>query len=213
MSVSLPNGAIITMAASYGPLVPITILTNSLPAVATAAAHGVLAGEYAEITSNWERLNSKIIQSATVTANTLDLLGIDSTSVITYPAGGGLGSVRRIISWVQLSQILSSDTNGGEQQFEEYQFLESSSQKRIPTTKSASGLTFSVADDPTLLGYQQASLADEDRKPRAIRINLPNGGVLLYNAFVSLNKTPSLTPNQIMAVEVTLSLLADPVRY
>lgn len=213
MSVSLPNGAIITMAAAYGPLVPTTIVTNSLPAVLTAAAHGVLAGEFAEITSNWERLNAKIVQPVTVTANTLDLSGVDTTSVVTYPAGGGLGFLRRIISWVQLAQILESDTNGGEQQFEEYQFLESSSQKRIPTTKSASGLTFSVADDPTLLGYQQAALADEDRKPRAIRINLPNGGVLLYNAFVSLNKTPSLTVNRVMAVEVTLSLLSDPVRY
>lgn len=213
MSVSLPNGAIITMASLYAEPVPVTILTNSKPAVATAAAHGVLVGEYAEITSNWERLNAKIFRPGVVTANTLDLTNADTTSIVTYPAGGGLGFVRRIIEWVQLAQILESDTNGGEQQFEEYQFLESSSQKRIPTTKSASGLTFSVADDPTLLGYQQAALADEDRKPRAIRINLPNGGVLLYNAFVSLNKTPSLTVNRVMAVEVTLSLLSDPVRY
>ena len=46
-----------------------------------------------------------------------------------------------------------------------------------------------------------------------MKITLPSGAVLLYNAYISLNKTPSLTVNEIMAVEVTLSLLAEPVRY
>ena len=48
---------------------------------------------------------------------------------------------------------------------------------------------------------------------RAVRVVLPNGAEILYNAYISLNKTPSLTVNEIMACEVTLSLLAEPVRY
>ena len=91
--------------------------------------------------------------------------------------------------------------------------LEADAQKRIPTFKSAAGLTFSVADDPTLAGYVLASTANDDRLPRAVRITLPSGATIFYNAYISLNKTPSLTVNQIMAVEVTLSLLAEPVRY
>lgn len=91
--------------------------------------------------------------------------------------------------------------------------MEGDSQKRIPTFKNAAGLTFSVADDPTQAGYQLASAANDDRLPRAVRITLPSGSIILYNAYISLNKTPSLTVNEIMACQVTLSLLAEPVRY
>ena len=79
--------------------------------------------------------------------------------------------------------------------------------------KSAAGLSFQVADDPTLAGYILASTANDDRLKRAVKITLPSGAVIYYNAYISLNKTPSLTVNSIMAVEVTLSLLAEPVRY
>ena len=91
--------------------------------------------------------------------------------------------------------------------------MEADAQKRIPTFKNASGLTFSIADDPTLLGFQLAGAANDDRLARAVRVVLPNGAEILYNAYISLNKTPSLTVNEIMACEVTLSLLAEPVRY
>lgn len=94
-----------------------------------------------------------------------------------------------------------------------YQFLESDSEKRIPTTKSAAGITFTVADDPTLPGYILAKQANDDRLPRAVLVTLSNGGKLLYNAYISLSVIPSLTVNELMAVEVTLSLLGEPVRY
>ena len=130
-----------------------------------------------------------------------------------YPSGGGAGTVREILTWTQLSQILDSTSSGGEQQFLDYQLLEADAAKRIPTFKSPAGLSFKVADDPTLAGYIVASTANDDRLPRAVRLTLPSGAIIYYNAYISLNKTPSLTVNQIMAVEVTLSLLAEPVRY
>ncbi|MGH8430340.1 MAG: phage tail tube protein [Solimonas sp.] len=49
--------------------------------------------------------------------------------------------------------------------------------------------------------------------PRAVKVTLPDGSVILYNAYISLNKTPSLTVNELMACQVTLSLLAETVRY
>jgi hypothetical protein len=214
MAISLPNGAIVSIASGYAALKAMTGISNANPGVATLeASHGVVAGDFMEVTSGWSRLTGKIVKAGTVTTNSVPLMGNDTTLTSIYPAGGGVGSVRVVSGWTQLSQILNSTSNGGEQQFQEYQLLEADSQKRIPTTKSAAGLTFSVADDPTLPGYILASAANDDRLPRAVRITLPNGGVIQYNAYISLNKTPSLTVNEIMACEVTLSLLAEPVRY
>lgn len=212
--VSLPNGSIVAIASGYGASKTMSAVTNANPGVATLeASHGIATGEYIEVTSGWSRLTDKIVRAGTVATNDVPLLGIDTSLTSIYPAGSGTGSVREITGWTQLSQILNSTSQGGEQQFLEYQFLESDAQKRIPTFKNAAGLSLQIADDPNLAGYQLASVANDDRLQRAVRITLPSGAVILYNAYISLNKTPSLTVNQIMAVEVTLSLLAEPVRY
>ena len=214
MAISLPNGALVAIASGYGTAMDMTAVTNASPGVATLeASHGIIEGDIMEVTSGWSRLTDKIVRAGTVTTNDVQLEGIDTTLTSIYPAGGGTGTIREITGWTQLSQILTSTSSGGEQQFLNYQLLEADAEKRIPTFKSAAGLSFSVADDPTLAGYILASAANDDRLQRAVKITLPSGAVIFYNAYISLNKTPSLTVNNIMAVEVTLSLLNEPVRY
>jgi hypothetical protein len=214
MSVSLPNGSVIHIASGYGTTRIMSALTNGNPGSATLeASHGVITGDVLEVTSGWSRLNNKIIVAGTVAVNDVQLTGIDTSLTSIFPAGTGIGRVREITGWTQLQQILTSASNGGEQQFLEYQFLEADAQTRIPTVKSAYGLTLSVADDPTLAGYILASQANDDRLQRAVRVTLPSGAHIYYNCYISLNKTPSLTVNELMACEVTLSMLAEPVRY
>lgn len=213
MAVSLPNGSIISIGSAYGSAITVTALTNASPAVATATSHGLSNGDIVVVTSGWSRLNGKSVRVSGVTTNTFELEGIDATSTSTYPAAAGTGSVREVTTFTQLSQILSSSTNGGEQQFLEYQFLESDSQTRIPTFKSATGLTLSIGDDPTLAGYIAASAANDDRAARALKVALANGSFIYYNGYVSLNKTPSLTVNELSAVEATFSFLNEPTRY
>jgi hypothetical protein len=214
MSVSLPNGAIVAIASGYGASKAMSAVSNADPGEATLeASHGIVLGDFMEVTSGWSRLNSRIVRAGTVDTNDVLLEGIDTTSTSRYPAGAGTGSIREITGWTQLAQITGSSSEGGEQQFTTYQFLEADSEVRIPTTKSAAGINFTVADDPTLAGYILAQEANEDRLPRAVRITLPNGQILLYNAYVSLSPIPSLTVNEIMTTQVTLSLLAEPVRY
>lgn len=214
MAVSLPNGALVHIASGYGSSFNITAITNATEAVATVAAgHAFVVGDFLEITSGWSRLNSKVVRVKTVATNDITLEGINTSSTTIYPAGSGTGSARKISGWTQLQQILESGSNGGEQQFLEYQLLEADAQVRIPTFKNAAGLTFSIADDASLAGYQLASTANDDRLPRGVRVSLPSGSKLLYNAYISLDKTPSLTVNQLMACQATMSLLAEPVRY
>lgn len=214
MAVSLPNGAVIHIASGYGSVKAISALSNANPGVATLeASHGVVLGDILEVTSGWSRLNDKIVKAGTPSTNDIPLVSINTTSTVIYPAGAGVGSVREITGWTQLQQVLSSSSEGGEQQFLNYQFLESDAETRIPTTKSAGGLTLSIADDDTLAGYILASEANDDRLKRAVRVTLASGATIFYNAYITLNKTPTLSVNEVMAVEVTLSFLSEPVRY
>jgi len=213
MSVSLPNGSTISLASGYGSALPVSAATNANPCVMTSTAHGLSNGDYVEVTSGWSRLNGRILRVANVATNTIELEGYDSSSTSTHPAASGTGSVRKVSGWTQLSQILSSQTSGGDQNFTEYQFLESDIKVRIPTSKAPSGLDLQVADDSTLAGYVLANAANEDRLVRACKVLLASGAIILYSSYVSLNPTPSLTVDQVMAVQVTLSHVNSPIRY
>lgn len=213
MSVSVPNGAIVAIASGYGAALPVTILTNAAPPVATSTAHGLANGDFVEVSSGWGRLDQKTCRVSGVTANTFNLEAIDTTLTTVYSAGTGLGSVRKVTGYTQLSQILSSSSAGGDQNFLTYQFLESDSQKQIPTFKSPASLTFSVGDDVTQAGYITCSVANDDRLKRSVKVTLASGSILSYNAYISINKTPSLTVNELMAIQATMSLLSEPVRY
>lgn len=213
MSVSLPNGAIVAIASVYDTAKTISAITNANPAVATSTAHGFANGDIVEITSGWSRLNGRIVRVANVTANSFELEGINTTSTQLYPAGGGAGTAREITSWTQISQVLEFTTSGGEQQFVTYSFLEEDVEHQIPTVKSASSFQMTIGDDASLPWYSLLSAANDDRVPRAVRVTLPSGSSILYNGYVTLNKTPTMTKNEIMGLQSTVSLTSEPVRY
>jgi hypothetical protein len=215
MAARLPNGSIIAMASGYGDAKDMTVLTNASPGVATLeAGHDVVEGDIIEVTSGWTRLTGRIVRAGTVATNDVDLEGINTTSTVAYPAGSGVGTIREISGWTTIAQILGVTTDGGGQQFTNFQFLESDAQSRLPTVRDAAGATLQIADDPSLAGYLLLEAASDDRDPRAVRVTLPNGNLIFYNAYVSLNKTPTLTVNEVMSLTATLSFVNEnPVRY
>lgn len=214
MAISLPNGATVSIAATYGTVKAITAITNATQAVATLeATHAIVVNDVMEVTSGWSRLNGRIVRASALATNDVTLEKINTTSTTRFPLGSGTGSVREILTWQQIIQVLETSSAGGDQQFATYSFLEDSTDRQLPTNKSAQSLTLQIGDDATLPHYAVLDAADDDRLPRAIRIQLPNGGILFYNCIVSLNKTPTLTKNQVMSLAVTLSLQADPTRY
>ena len=100
MSISLPNGAIVSIASGYGASKVMSVLTNANPAVATLeASHGVATGDYIEVTSGWSRLTDKIVRAGTVSVNDVPLEGYNTSLTSIYPAGTGTGSVREITGW------------------------------------------------------------------------------------------------------------------
>lgn len=189
-------------------------VTNANPGHATlAGGHGITTGEYMEVTSGWPKLNARIVQAGTVVTNDVPLAGINTTDTTKYPAAGGTGSVRGITAWQTITQVLDLSTSGGAQQFATYEFLDSDDQFQIPTVRAPRSLTLQIADDTSLPHYALISAANDDRQPRALLLTLPGSSFITYNAYITLDPTPTLTKGNVMALTVTASLLAAPVRY
>lgn len=214
MSVRLPNGSIFAIAAAYAVATTVTALSNANPPVASAVGHTLVDGDIVEITSGWTRLDGRMGRVDASAADSFSLEGYNTTNTGVYPAGTGAGSVRKVSTWQEIKQTLTSTSQGGEQQFYTYSFLEDTGDdKQIPTTRSARSIVLTIADDPSLPQYAVLAAADEDREPRAIRFRLPNGDTIYFRAYVSMSKMPTTTKNEAMAITVTLSLTGEPTRY
>ena len=213
MAFRVPNGSTVDIAGTYAASVTVTAITNAATAVVTAAGHGLADGDYIELTSGWLRLTDRVFRVDNVTTNTFELEGINTTDTNIYPAGTGTGSLRKIATWVQVSQITDSATTGGDQQFLTVGFLEENDDRQIPTTRTPQTITLTVADDSSQPFVAVAEAADTARSQNGLRFNLPNGDKIVFNGYLTFSRVPSLSRNNLMTRVMTFSGSGQINRY
>jgi len=212
MAVALPNGVTLAIATAYAATLTVTAATNASESVLTVT-NTYANGDYVEFVSGWSRANNRVFRVKSVTGTTIVLEGFDTSSTTQFPAGSGTGTVRKVNTWTQITQIIGLTSSGGDPQYQTYSFLEQDFDSQIPTTTSAQTLAIEIADDPTLPGYQALRTVAISRAQTALRAALPAGGFILYNAVFALDETPSLTKGNLMSVKAGAALQGRPVRY
>lgn len=214
MAITQAVGTVFAIASAYGTSKNMTAITNATEAVATLeASHGIVAGDYLEVTSGWDRLTARVVRAKTVSTNDVTLEGIDTSSVTLYPSGSGTGTVRKISTWTNLSQITTNfQVSGGEQQYANVTTLSDTIQKQIPTTRNPVSVTLPVYDDPSLSWYATVNSVSESSTATAMRASFPNGSKLVANAYWSLQKTPTVEDSTLRA-RIDVSFAAEPTRY
>lgn len=214
MAITQAVGTVFAIASAYGASKNMTAISNATEAVATLeASHGVVVGDYLEVTSGWDRLNARIVRVKTVATNDVTFESIDTSSTTRYPAGSGTGTVRKISTWTNLSQITTNfQVSGGEQQYANVTTLSDTIQKQIPTTRNPVAVTLPVYDDPSLAWYSTVASVSESATATAMRASFPNGSKLVANAYWSLQKTPTVEDSTLRA-RIDVSFAAEPTRY
>lgn len=218
MAITLSTGVQLEIGKTLGSSFNITAITNSVSAsteaVATVGAgHGLALNDYIVITSGWDLLNGKVVRVKAVATNDVTLEGIITYDQTKYPAGAGVGSLKKITAWSQLSQLKSLSASGGEQQFADVTSLTDRTQKQVPTTRSAVTMTIDTFDDPSLAWYADVTAASDASAPYPLKMSFANGSKLVANAYWSLQKVPNVNQNEAMTTQISLSYYAEPVRY
>ncbi|ATQ77903.1 phage tail protein [Massilia violaceinigra] len=212
MAVSLPNGIVLALATAYAANLTVTAASNASEAVLTVT-NTLVAGDFFEFTSGWSRANNRVFRVKSPSGTTIVVEGLDTTSTTAFPAGSGAGTIRKINTWTQITQIMGCTSSGGEPQYQTYSFLEQDFDSQIPTTTSAQSVALEIADDPALAGYQALKAVAQSRATTALRATLPAGGFILYNGICAFDETPSLSKGNLMAVKAGIALQGRPVRY
>jgi hypothetical protein len=213
MSVKLPNGATFEHASTYAAPLPFSAISNASEAVCTVVGATLAVGDILLVASGWTALNNKVVRVKAATATAITLEAIDTTDIGTYPAGSGVGTLKKVLTWVQIPQITDFESAGGEQNYQDVAFLESQQGFQIPTDKSAASMTITVADDPTLPYVPVVSAADTARTIQAARMNLPGTDRIYYGVYTSFSQQPSISRNNVMTKTVSMALQATATRY
>ncbi|MCA1857454.1 phage tail protein [Massilia oculi] len=213
MAVQLPNGITWALAASYAAAISVSAASNATEAVLTTANNTYAVGDIVEFTSGWTRATNRVFRVKTATATSVTLEGFDTTSTTLFPVGAGAGSVRKVMTWTPITQVVNATSSGGETQYTTYSFLESDSETQIPSGTSAQSLDFEIGDDPSLPHHNALKAAAASRAITAARGLLPSGSVIYYNGIWSYDETPTMSKGQIMTVRAGYALQGKPVRY
>ena len=212
MAVSLPNGAIFALATAYASALTVTVASNATASILTVT-NTLANGDFVEFTSGWSRANGRIFRVSSASGTAVTLEGFDTSSTTLFPASSGTGTIRKINTWTQITQVLECTSSGGDPQYLTYSFLEQDFDTQIPTTTSAQSIAMTIADDPALAGYTSLKAVALTRAATALRATMPAGGVILYNGIFAFDETPSMSKGQLMGCKAGIALQNRPVRY
>jgi len=214
MSVTLADGSVLSIATAYAVTKNMTAVTNANPAVATLeASHGVIVGDFIEVTSGWPGLDGRVVRVSVVATNDVTLEGVDTSDTSLFPAASGTGTIREISTWAAVSQVLSIADEGGEQQYFDYQFMDQLFRRRIPTVTDPASISLEIANDASLAYLSTVRTAAQSQTVRAWRLVFRNSQRIVGNAYWSLGFMPKLTLNEAVKRAISLAVTAQPCEY
>lgn len=194
---AVPTGTLFSVATTFGSAITVTAVTNANPAVCTATSHGLSNGDIVEVTSGWGRLNKRVFKVAGVTTDTFQLSGMDTSSTSFFPAGTGIGSVREVTAWTQLSKVMNPATQGGDPKTVTYKWVESDVEYSINDGFTATSFTMEFDDDDTTSGYSAMRTLTDAQTDTVLKMLMRSGAVVYLPCTLALNDVPRLQDGQI----------------
>ncbi|MXN31048.1 phage tail tube protein [Delftia sp. CH05] len=214
---SLPTGSRIAVATSIGAKVPITAITNATEAVCTAAGHGLAVGNIVIILSGWGRLNGLVFRvKAVPTPDTFTLEGrkANTSNTNLFTPGGGAGSFQKALTWVDVVQILSNNTSGGDPKKVTYRYLESENEQEINDGFSPVSRSLEIdADAIETPGYTALEDLSASGADTIQRLTMKNGATSYLACTVALNDEVLMQDGQVNRVKADFSGKGRSTRY
>lgn len=213
---NVPTGTtyFIVKSTDFGSAITTTAVSNATEAVVTANAHGLVANDIVEVTSGWGRLNKRVARVKSPDTNTFVLEGIDTTNTDFYPAGTGIGSVRKVSAFTQITTVMNPNNSGGEAKSVSYKYLESDVEYSINDGFSAISDTFDIdADATSSVGYQALKALSDVQTDTILKKVLRSGSAIYIPGKVSLNENPKMQEGQINRCSVAFNATNRITRY
>ena len=161
------------------------------------------------MTSGWKKA-SGVFRVASAAESKITLEGVDTSDKNVFPAGGGTGTLKKVLSWEVMPQVMTLSTEGGEQQTQEVQFLEDEQAETIDTYKNGVVQVYTFAHDAKLPIRKLLTKLDDSKQVTAIRFfNKRAEEDRYYTASISFQRVPNTAINEVENVTARFSLKSE----
>jgi len=212
MAYTFPEGAALYFSSTFAATKTISALTNANPAVATSTSHGYADDDIILLDSGWEDATDSCYMVNQTTTNAFEVLGLNSTDTDFFAAGAGVGTASLVSSWVQIPQVLSISTTGGDPRFTTISPLAKRNSINVPTGFNPTSITLTLGHDASDTNYQSMLSVSRSLTKVAFKLVMSGSTVLGYG-YMSVSEMPSLNVNQANQVTASFALLGRAVSY
>lgn len=213
MAYYFPEGSKFYFSNTLAAAKTVTAASNASPAVATATAHGYATGDELLFTSGWEDATDSVFKATNLTADTVALQGLNAVNTAFYPAGTGTGTLQKVSNWVEIPQVLTISTNGGDARFTTIEPLAKRNAINVPTGFNAMSVNVTLGHDPANANYQQMVDIARSLSKVAFKMVLSGGATAYGYGYMSVNEAPTLNRNQANQVTAALTFLGRFMSY
>lgn len=213
MAYYFPEGSKFYFSSTFASAKTITVLTNATPPVATSTTHGYSDNDELLINSGWDDINGTVAKADQLTTDTFSLLGLDTSNTNFYPAGSGIGSAQKISNWVEIPQILTISSQGGDARFTTVQPLARRNAFNVPVGFNAETVNITMGHDAANANYQTMLGIGRNLTPVAFKQVLSGGAVTYGYGYMIVGERPQLNSGQANSVIAALTMIGKTVSY
>lgn len=214
MAYKFPDGASFQYSTTFAAVKTATVFTNANPGVATSVAHGYTTNDELLLVSPWEDATDSVFRCTTLTVDTLNLLGLDTSNTTFFPAGGGVGSTfSKISSWKTVPQVLTVNTNGGDARRATISPLSRRTPINVPLGLNPVDIELVIGHDASNAIYQEMLQITRALTKVAFKMVLADGSTTYGYGNMVVGSFPSLQSGRENQATVALNLLGRDVAY
>lgn len=211
---TLPSRTILSVASAFASAVAVSGISNAAEAVVSAAAHGFANGDIVQLYSGWGRLNRRVVRVKSTAANTFVAEGIDTTSLEFFPAGSGVGTVRKITTFTQISKYLNPSTSGGDPKNVTVRFMDEDTDTSLNDGFNATTESFDIdADQFGSSAYAVLVAMTNVQIDTVLKKTLRSGATIYTPCTIALNENVKLADGSIMTNAVSVNGNGRVTRY
>ena len=188
----------------------ITAITKANPAVASSTAHGMTNGDVCKISAaGMIEVNNMVVEVANVTANTIELKGVDSTLFNTFTSG----SSQAVTFGAAAATITDVSSSGGEAKAIDITTIHDDTDREIPGNSTAISYSFNnIWDpaDPALIELKKATLV---KGTRSIKLTFATGAKVYYDCYPSTSLAPGGSKGEVVSTPASFKLTGPVTAY
>ena len=211
---TLPSGTILSVASAFGASKTVTGISNASEAVVSVTAHGYSVGDIVQLYSGWGRLDRRAVRVKSVTTDTFVAESINTTNQEHFPAGSGVGTVRKITTFQQIPKYLSPNQSGGDPKSVTVKFMDEDVETNLNDGFTAVSESFEIdADQFGSASYTLLQGLTDVQTDTVLKKTLKSGTQILTPCTIALNENPKMTDGQIMTNTVSVNGNGRITRY